>query len=306
MSRVLETVSRLLFKKGKVENTALLFNKLLTFFLGENLYQVQKPEDYREKAWEEFKNSLASYTDFLPERMGTHLMDVKTAYRLAIGMGLPSLFENGLLFHHTYGVPYIPGESLKGLARAVLLVSIYENEEVKKKVDSLSDLEKYLLNKREDFENDKRGLTRILDEQKISLIFDENNFQIEKAHRLFRDIFGTTERRGQVIFFDAFPKSFKPKELLDIDIMNVHYQSYYQNKKEPGDWEDPKPIKFLVVKKGVEFSIHIDVAPLSGDFDERKAIDIVRRLLKVGLENFGLGGKKRKGYGWFEVTEKRL
>jgi len=54
----------------------------------------------------------------------------------------------------------------------------------------------------------------------------------------------------------------------------------------------------------VTFSICIDVAPLGNDFDEEKTIEIVRRLLKVGLENFGLGGKKRKGYGWFEVSEK--
>ena len=325
MSKVFETVNKLLLtllEEGKVENTALLFNKLLPFLLGHKLYEIEnnensKKQDLREKAWEEFKKILVSNTDssvshfiikFSSEHLKKHLhlMDIKTAHRLAIGMGYSSFFENGLLFHHTYGVPYIPGEGLKGLARAVLLMSIYENEEVRKKVDSLSDLEKYLLGKEEDFENEGQGLTRILDERKISLILDEDNFQIEKAHRLFRNIFGTTEKRGQVIFFDAFPKSFKPKELLEIDIMNVHYWSYYQSKKEPGDWDDPKPIKFLVVKEGVTFSIHIDVAPLSDDFNERKAIDIVRRLLKIGLENFGLGGKKRKGYGWFKVSEERL
>ena len=319
MGRVLETVSRLLFtllKENEIENLALLFNKLLPFLLGHKLYEIDNNEDsrkkdLREKAWEEFKKILDSKTDssvshpsakFFSEhlkehQLGTRIMNIETAYRLAIGMGLPSLFENGLLFHHTYGVPYIPGESLKGLARAVLLVSIYENEGVRERIGSLSKLEEYLLSEEKKFE--KHELTHILDKQKITLIFDESNSPIEKAHRLFRDIFGTTERRGQVIFFDAFPESFNPKEHLEIDIMNVHYWNYYQNKKEPGDWDDPKPIKFLVVKEGVVFSIYVDVAPLSNDFDGQGAVELVRRLLKIGLENFGVGGKKRKGYGWF-------
>ena len=306
MSKVLETVSRLLSKKGKVENTALLFNKLLPFLLGHKLYEIEndedsKKKDFREKAWEKFEAFISSQIGFIPEPIGEHLMDVKAAYRLAVGMGLPSLFENGLLFHHTYGVPYVPGESLKGLARAVLLMSIYENEEVKKKVGSLSKLEEYLLSEEKDFEGHE--LTNILDKREVCLILDENNFQIKKAHRLFRSIFGTTEKRGQVIFFDAFPdlKSFKPNEHLKIDIMNVHYWNYYQNKKEPGDWDDPKPVKFLVVEKGVRFSIYVDVAPLSNDFEEQEAVGLVKRLLTVGLENFGVGGKKRKGYGWFRV-----
>ncbi len=301
MSKVLETIGRLISRKGRIENTALLFNKLLPFFLGKELYEVQKPEDYREKVWEEFKKSLVSYTSYIPEPIGKRLIDVKTAYRLAIGMGYSSLFENGLLFHHTYGVPYIPGESLKGLARAVLLMSIYENDEVKKRVKSLFELEGYLLKEGKDFEKDE--LTSLLDKLKIELIFDADNFKVENAHRVFRNIFGTLERRGQVIFFDALPKSFKPSEHLEVDIMNVHYQSYYTNKKEPGDWEDPKPIKFLVVKERVRFSIYIDVAPLGYKFEEQRAIELVRKLLRVGLENFGIGGKKRKGYGWFEVVE---
>ncbi|MCB9797046.1 MAG: type III-B CRISPR module RAMP protein Cmr6 [Alphaproteobacteria bacterium] len=37
---------------------------------------------------------------------------------LLIGMGEPTPGENGLSHHHAYGVPHIPGSSLKGVARA--------------------------------------------------------------------------------------------------------------------------------------------------------------------------------------------
>lgn len=35
---------------------------------------------------------------------------------LAVGLGTPSPYEVGLTLHHTYGVPYLPGSALKGLA----------------------------------------------------------------------------------------------------------------------------------------------------------------------------------------------
>ncbi|MCC6343672.1 MAG: type III-B CRISPR module RAMP protein Cmr6 [Bryobacterales bacterium] len=40
---------------------------------------------------------------------------MKTANRLLIGLGVPSVLETGLLLHSTYGTPYIPGSALKGV-----------------------------------------------------------------------------------------------------------------------------------------------------------------------------------------------
>ncbi len=40
----------------------------------------------------------------------------KTENRLVCGLGIASPTETGLTLHHTYGIPYIPGSSLKGLA----------------------------------------------------------------------------------------------------------------------------------------------------------------------------------------------
>jgi CRISPR-associated protein Cmr6 len=47
---------------------------------------------------------------------GTFLY-VKNTERVVIGMGLPHALENGLTWHPTLGVPYIPGSSLKGMVR---------------------------------------------------------------------------------------------------------------------------------------------------------------------------------------------
>ncbi len=48
-------------------------------------------------------------------------MVVTRGQPLAIGLGDASAAEVGLRLHHTYGVPYLPGSSLKGLTRRAAL-----------------------------------------------------------------------------------------------------------------------------------------------------------------------------------------
>lgn len=50
------------------------------------------------------------------EAVGARTAEVNTLHRLAVGHGRESVTETGLTLHHTYGVPYIPGSSLKGVA----------------------------------------------------------------------------------------------------------------------------------------------------------------------------------------------
>ncbi len=42
----------------------------------------------------------------------------RTTWRFATGLGLNHPIENGMTWHHTLGVPYLPGSSFKGLVRA--------------------------------------------------------------------------------------------------------------------------------------------------------------------------------------------
>ncbi len=50
----------------------------------------------------------------------THFADATVRGRLAIGLGAESVLETAITLHRTWGVPYLPGSALKGLAaRAV-------------------------------------------------------------------------------------------------------------------------------------------------------------------------------------------
>ena len=50
--------------------------------------------------------------------LGAEALDVTCQTRLVVGLGLPSALETGFLFDRLTGCPYLPGSSVKGLARA--------------------------------------------------------------------------------------------------------------------------------------------------------------------------------------------
>lgn len=274
---------------SQVDNPALLFNKLLVLQYTEQISQsqdVRKIEYIRSftKILERKEHSKPTKLDGIRQEN----FRLKTAYRLVIGAGYPSFIENGFMFHHVYGIPYIPGETLKGLARTVFILSVAEavKEETK-----LSEIE-------EELSEEAEGISQQIP-KKISIILDD--YTIENPVETFRKIFGSKKRRGQVIFFDAYPVEFNPSEHFEADIMNSHYGDYYQSGKAPADWLSPNPIHFLALKEGIDFEFSLGLAPLGPmeDNEEKLLLETARKLLEVGLKNFGVGNKKRKGYGWF-------
>ena len=54
----------------------------------------------------------------LVETLDGRCQTLKTTAPFVTGMGLAHPVENGFLWHHTLGVPYLPGSSVKGLVRA--------------------------------------------------------------------------------------------------------------------------------------------------------------------------------------------
>jgi CRISPR-associated protein Cmr6 len=316
---------------SQVDNPALLFNKLLILeFIGgfshnQNLTEKGKDKKGKDKGKEKRDEDVSkqeyikSFTDFFKKKDPSDNLEeketfrppelncviqesfkLKTAYRLVIGAGYPSFIENGFLFHHVYGIPYIPGETLKGLARAVFILSVVEA--MKGKFDP-SKIEEVLSEEAEkEISEEAKGILHQIP-NRINIILD--NYTIENPVETFRKIFGSKKRRGQVIFFDAYPVEFNPSEHFEADIMNPHYGKYYQSQSEkeaPADWLNPTPIHFLALKEGIVFEFSLGLAPLEPmeDDEEKLLLKTARKLLEVGLKNFGVGNKKRKGYGWFK------
>jgi CRISPR-associated protein Cmr6 len=248
---------------------------------------------------------------------------LQTNWRVIAGLGKKSSLEVGFTFHR-YGFPYLPGISLKGLARTygLLEVAVGIGEDTLKEVGKnspLATLDKTLSRDEEKKFNDEMQVYGV-----------KEGMPLWGKAKAFRNIFGTTERAGKAAFFDAIP-SAAPK--LELDIMNPHYPDYYKeagsdNPKEyPTNWQSPNPVKFLAVASGKVFRFAIgwrgspeDAKPDSekkqtkfswwkgaqiekiknpAPEDHPGTLKLARRWLQGGLLDLGAGGKTSAGYGYF-------
>jgi CRISPR-associated protein Cmr6 len=132
--------------------------------------------------------------------------------RVVVGLGAEGVLENAITLHRAYGVPYLPGSALKGLAAA------YAHR-------------------------------RLLDDGWRKPPLELKPDAPVHAHEV---LFGSTRSAGYVTFFDALwmpPEqpgaSTKP---LEPDVLTVHHPKYYQGGAQPqapADWDSPTPIAFL-------------------------------------------------------------
>jgi CRISPR-associated protein Cmr6 len=150
---------------------------------------------------------------WLPALPQKNLRVAKAIGRLVVGLGSESAWENNITLHRTYGVPYIPGSALKGLAAAYA--------------------HKYL----QDDQWRKPGTTAEIMSEKYAA-----------AHKV---MFGDTTTEGYITFFDALyvPGSGHNGKALWPDVITVHHPNYYQKtgteQTAPADWDDPTPIPFV-------------------------------------------------------------
>jgi CRISPR-associated protein Cmr6 len=238
-----------------------------------------------------FKAFVARRRAFL-ERLGNqgcYVLDrlsLKTHWRLVSGLGIAHPFETGYVFDRTYGVPYLPGSSIKGAARAWA-------EERRNNGDPCW------------------GSTQNDDTVLDAVFGPELSEQRTGAF---------TPAQGAVIFFDAYPSAW-PK--LEVDVLNPHYKEYYEGKKlkdpatgqerpmPPADWLSPVPIYFLTVGPGQTFEFAVAVKkPVPQKTLEAArvsdAADLARKALLAvqgAAQELGLGGKTAVGYGYFTASK---
>jgi CRISPR type III-B/RAMP module RAMP protein Cmr6 len=178
-------------------------------------------------------------------------------WRMVVGLGGNSVLETDLTLQRNYSLPIIPGRALKGLTRSY---AAQENWEVS-----------------------------IPDEQ-------GNLQQRKKAEDDLSRLFGTLDRAGSVIFFDAIPQDGQAK--LAVDVMTPHYPDYYQKNRPPSNDQQPVPITFLTVTRT---TFVFAIAPRTPDPGDRADAVLALALLKQALADYGVGGKTSAGYGYFHA-----
>lgn len=210
-----------------------------------------------------------------------------TADRLVAGLGSGNVLETSITLDHIFGIPYIPASSLKGMCRSVAFWKIAQ------KLNKIS------------YDNDLRKIEEEFYKKELSNEIEVRKYQI---------LFGAQNFEGLLFFLDAYPIANNNKEMLELDVMNVHFPDYYSKGEPPGEWQSPNPIFFLTVKKGIPFSFNIffdeyrykmwasninpEESHISFTYEELKSECV--NLLELALKEFGVGSKSRLGYGIFE------
>lgn len=194
--------------------------------------------------------------------------DKQLSDKLIVGLGNESVYETSITLHFIYGIPYIPGSSLKGAVRNYVIKEYFNSNEYKALTESQAFC--YIFGCPEKTEKNKETILK-------------------------------HQYQGDIIFFDALPIYLDNNTIVE-DIMNPHYGEYYQDLKPPADYLMPVPINFWVVKN-TSFKFILGATKnrkVNWQGKEYQNLDLIEMLTKEALEKFGIGAKTSVGYGFFK------
>ena len=234
-------------------------------------------------------------------------IEAKPVWRFVVGLGAAHVLETGITLHRLFGLPIIPGSALKGAARTWALLKLAEElgvpilsptEAAAKSQTPLEKFEAVILSQESEREQ-AALLSQLLQDSTIpdeAPIRNLSPQELREKCQPFFEVFGSTERAGSVIFFDAIPLEV-PK--FQLDIMNPHYPNYYrtQGQNPPADWESPNPVFFLTV---TETPYRFAIAARSEQGN--RLLDFAEKWLKGALADLGIGAKTSADYGFWDVS----
>ena len=201
-------------------------------------------------------------------------LPLKQNWRMVLNLGAATAYNNGFLLHKLYGVPYIPGQAIKGVVRHYCIAAYFDRKEE----NAFKNASFRMLFGNEEVENkevEKKAESKTINAQ-----------------------------QGNILFFDTFPATTN----FDIvaDIMNPHHTKYYDPgnlSSYPNDTESPVPIKFITLKNGTfvlsvfvpkkEKHTKIEFNNTSWENPEKALAE----LLQAAMKYQGVGAKTNLGYG---------
>ncbi len=279
---------------------------------GRIIYQI-KPnfggQDFEEIAEKQKKSAEAICSQ-------PQLFKAEVDSRLVIGLGSPSVYGTSMTLHHIYGIPYIPGQAVKGIARHWFLQEIMNDEKLKN-VDNKQVLvvEKFFetVSKEKKSEDCFEKLAVLADKKfkdkftikrknEKDVVPEDATIEFLKSSKgkceEFQSLFGTQQSEGMMIFFDAFPTG---EIKLKTDIMTSHYGDYYSGKEPPADYLSPNPIPFLTVEDTTfQFVVGVRKRFKEEKIDGKSLPEKAEELIKTALTQHGIGAKTAVGYGYFK------
>ncbi len=299
-------------------------------------------DDARELTERLIERQQAS-VDTLGERGFTRFARSTAPFLTGIGMEHP--LENGFAFLNPYGLPYLPGSSIKGVLRTAAeelalglwgetagwdMLAVWRLFGMETGASYLAgadghdpDILQAFAKERQDAytkwvdaeaweEKEVEGLIRILLPSG-----KERDHWLEHPAGFLHALTGVEvggkrlatnnlHLKGALAFWDAILEP--PEGKLEIDILNPHHMNYYQEGAAPHDAESPKPNYFLTVPPDSRLRFH--VALCESTAMPSRLTDGWHTLLGIAFthafEWLGFGAKTAVGYGQMTPEQKAV
>jgi CRISPR-associated protein Cmr6 len=232
------------------------------------------------------------------------------------GMGIEHPLENGFAFLDPYGLPYLPGSSVKGVLRRAAEELALLDPSSGWTLDAVwwlfgFDASSSFLTGADNSDGqrwrqayqawcsraDADSIAKLIP---VALPPDRQRLgPAEFLSALANDpkLRHAVHLRGSLCFGDVFPSP--PGQTLRVDLLNPHYAHYYQKTEPPGDWGNPQPIFFLSVPENTEFRFVVQFQPLASlpERYRQQWHTLVEKAFLYAAEWLGFGAKTSQGYG---------
>lgn len=184
------------------------------------------------------------------------------------GAGIEHPLENGFAFLKPYGLPYLPGASVKGVLRRA--------------TENLAS----------GGYSDSHGWNPSVINELFGLEAESGNNE-------------SLRNRGALLFWDVFPEP--DGNQLRVDIMTPHYSNYYQGRSTPADCDQPNPILFLTMPPKSKFNFYVQYSPTTATTDlHGKWQNLIQAAFEHTFEWLGFGAKTAVGYGQMQHDTNEL
>ncbi len=248
------------------------------------------------------------------------------------GLGNEHPLENGFAFLNPYGLPYLPGSSIKGVLRAAaeeLALGLYEDSHGwdMLKVWYLFGLEtgsSYLKGQDRDIDVlDEETQRRKDDYLKWAQAYADNEALLnfirslknkdvikkyqEQPQQFLLDLqtknFDELSFQGCVQFWDAYPQC----KNMAIDILTPHHGGYFKGENAPHDSEQPIPNLFLTLPPNTEFDFYCQAETARLPESIRKEWKtLLQTAFTYAFDWMGFGAKTAVGYGQMQNDDNRV
>lgn len=116
----------------KLNKAAYFHDDKFTFYVAEDKKKGQQEidhfsTDFREINFDQIVKKLKHSLD--DTCLTVRSLVFKTDWRLVVGLGGASVYETSMTLHHIYGIPYIPGSTVKGILRNWMITQCFNSKE---------------------------------------------------------------------------------------------------------------------------------------------------------------------------------